>query len=114
WGADQIFARAVLALPGSYEVVLPAHDYRDTMIAQGHGTAFDELVARAADVDVMPFARSCRLAYLAASIAMLDRCDQLLALWDGRPPQQVGDTAHVVAVARQLGIPVTVAWPHRA
>jgi hypothetical protein len=110
-GADQLFARAVLALRGTFEVVLPAADYGQMMIDAGHGEDFRELLRRAQAVETLPFASSCREAYLAASEAMLDRCDLLLAVWDGRPSRRMGDTADVVRLARERELPVEVFWP---
>lgn len=107
-GTDQIFARAVLALGGTFEAILPARDYRARMVDP---TGFDELLGAAVGVQVLPYARSGRPAYLAASRAMLTRCDLLLAVWDGQPTRGRGDTADVVATARSQGVPVTVLWP---
>lgn len=110
-GADQIFARVVLALSGTFEVVLPAHDYRQCMLDAGDGEPFCELLERASAVETMPFATSSRDAYLAASEQMLDRCDLLLAVWDGEPSRRVGDTADVVTKAKARAVPVEVLWP---
>ncbi|HKT02736.1 MAG TPA: hypothetical protein VJT31_24665 [Rugosimonospora sp.] len=113
YGADQIFARAVLALRGTFDVVLPARDYR-ARLSRGHRGPFDELLARAGDVVTMPFARSSRQAYLAASLHMLQRVDLLVAVWDGRPSRNLGDTADVVCTAQRAGVPVLVRWPSGA
>jgi hypothetical protein len=110
-GADQIFASVVLALKGSYDVVLPAEDYQRRMVEDDEGGPFLDLLARARDVQTMPYPTSNRAAYLAASESMLDRCDMLVAVWDGRPSRAVGDTADVVSKARARRIPVTVVWP---
>jgi|HigsolmetaAR201D_1030396.scaffolds.fasta_scaffold21955_2 hypothetical protein len=113
-GADQLFARAVLALDGTYEVVIPAVDYRERAVNQDNLAAFDELLDRATVVSVMPFPRSNRQAYLAASMELLNRCERLIAVWDGTPSVDIGDTADVVRVARERRIPVTVLWPDGA
>lgn len=110
-GTDQIFARAVIALAGTFEVVLPAADYREVMVDRRDRAAFDELLGKAVSVWTMPYAQSTRKAYLAASEAMLNRSDLLFAVWDGQPTKELGDTAHVVASARNRRLPVTVLWP---
>jgi hypothetical protein len=110
-GADQLFARAVIAVRGTFEVVLPAQDYRERIVGTDGRAAFDELLDRATKVRTMPFAHSSRKAYLAASSDMLDRCDLLFAVWDGGPSRKTGDTAHVVSVARARRIPVVVFSP---
>ena len=110
-GADQIFARAVLAMRGTFEVILPADDYRERVVAPDNLASFDDLIDRAVTVRRMPYRRSGQPAYLAASLAMLERCDALIAIWDGHPSQHPGDTADVVAAARHRHLPVTVLWP---
>ena len=110
-GADQLFAQVVLALQGTLEVVLPARDYAARMALTDNAATFRTLLGQARSVETMPFATSSRDAYLAASRTMLDRCDLLLAVWDGRPSQRVGDTADVVTKAREQNLPVEVVWP---
>lgn len=110
-GADQLFARAILACGGTYEVVVPATDYPDTIAVPADRRAFDELLARAAAVDWMPSPRSDRAAYRAASDELLRRVDALIAVWDGEPSRALGDTADVVAAARHRGLPVRIVWP---
>ena len=107
-GADQLFARAVAALGGTYEVVLPATDYR-TRVADPK--SFDDLLGKAIRVDYMPFPESGPAAYFAASAELLGRVDHLVAVWDGAPSEAVGSTATVVDAARARGLPVTVLWP---
>ena len=110
-GADQVFVRAIISLSGTFEVVLPAHDYTRWMMGTGDGTTFCELLEQASAVEIMPFEKSSRDAYLAASEAMLSRCDLLLAVWDGDPSRRIGDTADVVKKARERDLPVEVLWP---
>src|SRR5439155_11374670 len=78
-GADSIFAQAVLDLGGKLEVVLPAANYRQTKVKPDHAEQFDDLMARATAVRVMPFAEANREAYEAANNAILSSCDALLA-----------------------------------
>jgi hypothetical protein len=110
-GADQLFAKVVLALKGKYDVVLPAADYEQQMLLDGDGEPFGALLAEASEVETMPYPTSSRAAYLAASVEMLRGCDQLLAVWDGEPSRAVGDTADVVQRAKALQIPVIRVWP---
>lgn len=110
-GADQLFARAMIAARGTYEVVLPAEDYQERIVGKAGRKSFDELLRKATAVRTMPFRRSNRRAYFAASTDMLDRCDLLFAVWNGEPTRRLGDTAHVVSVARQRRMPVEVFWP---
>lgn len=110
-GADQIFARAILALDGTYEVIIPALDYRRQKIEWHNRHTFDELLGRASSVTQLPFKHSNRRAFMTASEELLSRCDRLLAVWDGNPSRTLGDTADVVRVAGERDMPVTVLWP---
>lgn len=110
-GADQIFARVVLELGGSVEVVLPAADYRERKVKPDNAVEFDALIARAAVVHTMPLPTSNREAYLAASEHVMAHVDEMIAVWDGAPPDGAGGTGDVVHAARDRGMPVTVVWP---
>lgn len=110
-GADQLFARAVLALNGTYEVIIPALDYRRQKVEWHNRAAFDELLGHACAVTYLPFKHSSRRAFMTASEEVLNRCDLLLAVWDGTPSRTLGDTADVVRVAEARGLPVTIVWP---
>lgn len=110
-GADQLFARAILATGGTYEVILPAEDYGTHVVPRSGSREFDELMRKASDVSVMPFARSGEEAYLAANRELIRRSDVLFAVWDGSWSGRLGETGAVVEAARQRRMPVQVMWP---
>jgi hypothetical protein len=112
-GADQVFARAVLELGGKVEVVLPAMDYREKLKPE-RLSAYDELIAKADIVSVLPFMLSGRQAYVAATERMLASVELLVAVWDGEPAGGRGGTGDVVEHARATGVPVVVIWPDTA
>ncbi|MFD0202944.1 MULTISPECIES: hypothetical protein [Saccharothrix] len=112
-GADQLFARVVLDLGGRVEVVLPAMDYREKLKPEKR-PAYDELLARAHVVSVLPNELSGRHAYVMANERMLASVELLIAVWDGQPPDGRGGTADVVETARASGVPVVVVWPDGA
>jgi hypothetical protein len=109
-GADQIFARAVIDLGGTLEVIVPAAEYRAGLPAAAH-SEYDDLLARAVAVQRLPFTESTPESHMAASKLMVDDADQLYAVWDGKPARAYGGTADVVAYARDHGTPVQVIWP---
>lgn len=113
-GADSIFAEAVLDAGGTLEVVLPSENYRMQKVKPDHAAQFDDLVARATVVRVMPFGVANRDAYEASNELLLSECDRLFAIWDGQPGVDKGSTASVVTEARSRGIPVEVIWPQGA
>ena len=109
-GADQLFATHVLAAGGTLEVVLPCEDYAGSLIADDSRARFEHLRRAAATVITMPYLKPSEHAFLAAGQALVDRCDHLFALWDGRPARGVGGTADIVTYARARGCPVTGLW----
>ncbi|SNY38907.1 nucleoside 2-deoxyribosyltransferase [Paractinoplanes atraurantiacus] len=109
-GADQLFACHVLQAGGTLEAVLPCEGYAASLITDDSRTRLAELCRAAAKVTTMPYPEPSEQAYLAAGQAMVDRCDHLFAVWDGRPARGVGGTADIVRYARAQGRPVTVLW----
>ncbi|GAB3932827.1 hypothetical protein [Micromonospora vulcania] len=110
-GADQIFARAVLATGGAYEVILPAPDYRDQAIPPAGRAAFDELLGQAAEVVHTGCQHSGTPAYVAANRELLHRVHRLVAVWDGEPGCHEAATDRTVDRARQRHISTTILWP---
>ncbi|MFE9690203.1 hypothetical protein [Micromonospora sp. NPDC005806] len=110
-GADQIFARTVLAAGGTYDVILPALDYRAAAIPPESRPEFDELLAHAATVIHTGHLRSGTAAYVTANRELLRRVQRLLAVWDGETGCHGASTDRTVGWARQLGIPITIVWP---
>ena len=113
-GSDQIFARVVLERGGAIEVILPAADYRDRKVKPDNLAEFNDLIRRARMVRTLPFEKSNRDAYMAASEEVLASIDSLIAVWDGNPSGGYSGTADIVAAARGRGIPVKAVWPDGA
>ncbi len=127
-GADTVFAEEMLARDGDVSVVLPfgvdrfARDF-----AAEPATAWPraQAVIRRArqrdvvhqlDADLGDPADGGRpdgdaLAYHEATARTVERCDVLLAVWDGRPGAGVGGTASAVEYADRLGKPVVICHP---
>ncbi|MGK5671748.1 hypothetical protein ACSNOB_02735 [Micromonospora sp. URMC 106] len=110
-GADQVFVRTILDLGGTYEVILPARDYRTAVIRPGNRPAFDELLARAVAVVHTGYDRSNTAAYVAANRELVRRVQRLVAVWDGEPGCHAASTDRTIDWARQHGIPTTIIWP---
>jgi hypothetical protein len=107
-GADQLFAREVLARGGALDVIVPSEEYRGLREDQ---IGYDHLLACAVRVTRLPFRQDGPAAHVAAGLVMVERCDQLLAVWDGQPARSFGGTADFVDYARQINVPVIVIWP---
>jgi hypothetical protein len=115
-GADQLFARVVLALGGTLYVVQPTvgMQYRDSFPDAEAQRGYDELYGQASHVEALEHTESTEQAHMDAGKVVVDRSSVLVAVWDGEPARGLGGTADVVAYARERGVPVTVIWPEGA
>lgn len=108
-GADRIAARAALDAGHELACILPfmrqeyEHDFHTPASIQ----EFKSLLHHASSVLEIDGPRGNRdQAYDDVGRVVLRQCDVLIAVWDGKPPTGPGGTAHVVAQARELEIPV--------
>ncbi len=101
---DQLRGRIVVPLP------LTLSDYMEDFRSPESKAQFDELLGRAEEVVPPPDTRSREEGYQAAGNYVLDHCDALLAVWDGKPAQGRAGTGHVVARAREMS--KAIAWVH--
>lgn len=112
-GADTVFAEAVVAAGAPLEAVVPARGYREALPPEHH-PAYDRLLERAVLVHELGHGASTSEAHMDAGRLLVERCDRLVAVWDGEPARGPGGTADVVAHARALSRPVSVLWPEGA
>lgn len=112
-GADSLFAGAVVEAGAPLEVVVPAEEYRAGLPAE-HRPTYDRLLEQAVLVHELPHSASTPRAHMAAGRFLVERCDQLVAVWDGEPARGPGGTADIVSYARSLHRPVSVLWPEGA
>ncbi|MEX5711307.1 hypothetical protein AB1484_24185 [Parafrankia sp. FMc6] len=108
-GTDSVFADLVLGLGGRLVAVLPARDYREFLPPE-HQADYDRLRAAATRVRTLPGPEVDLAALMAASEALVDEVDELIAVWDGQPARDYAGTADVVAYARSQHKPVHVVW----
>jgi len=112
-GADRMVAHQVLSRPnGRLMAVLPLRksDYMKDFQLEESKQEFTSLLGRADEVVELDTASTREEAYEAAGRYVLEHCDVLVALWDGRDGQGRGGTGEVVGEARQRGLPI--AWVH--
>lgn len=110
-GADQVFADAVLDLGGTLEVMVPAQDYFDRITDTEARARCDRYLAQAVATHALPYQIAGHDAYLAASKKLIERCELLIAVWDG---SQASGTGDAVAHARESGRETVVIWPEGA
>lgn len=109
-GADQLFADLALARGAELTAVVPSGDYESCFADAVELARYRALKNRASREVRLDFAHSTDEAYYAAGAYIVDHCDRLLAVWDGRPARGLGGTGDIVTYARSLGRPVTVIW----
>jgi hypothetical protein len=119
-GADRLVAQRVLARPGGRLVALLPFapvDYVADFADAASVQEFTDLLTAADEHEVIIGSPSDdwtrEAAYERAGHAMLDRCDVLLALWDGQPGRGRGGTADMVFEAGLIGRPVEVVTVER-
>jgi len=110
-GADQLFARCILSGRFSLGVVIPCERYEESFSSDADRTSYHELLSQADEVEHLPFPYPSEEAYYAAGRRIVDRSDQMIAVWDGEPSRGFGGTADIVNYATSLGIGVTTIWP---
>jgi hypothetical protein len=109
-GADQLFAELALEHHAHLTVVCPGADYEQTL-TPGELADFRRLKRRAHATVLLDHPVVDEEAYFAAGAWIVERCDLLLAVWDGQPARGRGGTADIVVHAHAVGTPVEVIWP---
>jgi hypothetical protein len=112
-GADRWVVQRVLTQPGARLIVplpLSRNEYVKDFESDGSRREFLELLERADEVIELPPQSSRSDAYRAAGLYVLDHCDVLVAVWDGREGQGASGTAEILTEARRRKLPI--AWVH--
>jgi hypothetical protein len=98
-GADQLYAEILLTKSLPYTFVQPCHKYESTFITAEDLANFRRLYREAARIVEMPFQDPSESAFLSAGQFIVDTCELMIAVWDGRPAKGLGGTADVVSYA---------------
>lgn len=101
-GADQLFAALILEQNLKLIAVIPSHTYETTFTNTTALLRYRQLKARAALLDQLEHQYPTETAFFDASTRVVQRCDLLLAVWDGKPARGFGGTADVVALALRM------------
>lgn len=101
-GADQLFARMILAYGAQLRVVIPCEKY-DRTFSEVNRDGYHDLLSQAESVEVLDYPSPSEDAFLAAGRRVADLAEVLLAVWDGKGAHGKGGTGDVVAYARANG-----------
>jgi hypothetical protein len=125
-GSDRLVAVEVLKREGArLEAVLPLElsDYLESFDSEESRKEFLDLLHKcrqprvlrrrllSQDFSAEQVLDARRRAYAEAGRYMVDHCDILIAIWDGRPARGEGGTAEVVDYAREQNRPLIRVWP---
>jgi hypothetical protein len=105
-GADQIFARAVLEQGGTLHVVVPFANYERTFPTAVDKRRYKYILTQANTREVLNEDASDEEAFFAAGKRIVDCCDKLIAVWNGKPAGGLGGTADVVEYAKTKQVTV--------
>ena len=110
-GADRLVAQramdgygAQLIVPIPFERSMYMRDFE----SRASKKEFRDLIGLAEEVIELPEQESREASYYAVGLCVLDHCDVLITIWDGKPARGGGGTAQIVEEARRQGKPV--AW----
>jgi hypothetical protein len=112
-GADRLVVREILKITDSeLEVVLPfkKDDYFQDFESSESKEEFEKYISQANHSRQLPSPSTRNEAYEQVGRYVVDRCDVLIALWNGEPAAGQGGTAEIVEYAREKMCPLF--WIH--
>lgn len=112
-GADQLFANKLIQVQIPFTAVIPCSNYEDAFSSRAAAEHYRKLLARAAAIDQLQYDAPSSEAFMEAGKRVVDRCDVLLAVWDGEDSAGYGGTADVVSYAKRRKTPVYQLEPGR-
>jgi hypothetical protein len=110
-GADQLVATELLRAGGRLHVIVPSRNYERTFADGDDLAGFRSLLEAAHAVTRLDYTEPSEEAFLTAGKSVVDNCQVLIAIWDGKPARGLGGTADIVRYARDTGKPVSIVWP---
>lgn len=110
-GADQLVATEAMQIGGLIEAIIPSQNYETTFPTSEARTKYRRLLSEARSVVTLSFPAPSEEAYWEAGKTVVNRCEILIAVWDGQPARGLGGTADVVRYARERGREVHIVWP---
>jgi hypothetical protein len=109
-GTDQIFAEECLAKSISVTAIIPFKAY-ETCFKAAALESYHSLLARCERQELDQNAQNEQVAFYGAGRFIVNNCDILIAVWDGKPSQGLGGTADIVAYAKTQDRKITIIDP---
>lgn len=108
-GADRLVACECLKFNNfSLECILPLEidEYLTDFKTEASRHEFMTLLSKSRNTRIMAKQQNRTASYQLAGQYVVDHCDLLLAIWDGRPPENEAGTAAIVHYARSVQKPL--------
>ncbi len=100
-GADTVFAEIALKLCYKLEVIIPFSDYEEDFDTHESLECYQMLSEKASKIHQLRYKNRSNEAYLAGGYWIVDNCELLVAVWNGKPAVGKGGTGDVVKYARR-------------
>lgn len=101
-GADQIFAKIVIENNIPLTAVIPCEGYRNTFEVDTV-KGFDNLLQKVSNVVKLNYPEPSEIAFYEAGKYVLDNCDVLITVWNGKKAKGLGGTGDIVELAKNNG-----------
>lgn len=109
-GAPQVVVRCALDRGASLDLIVPSQRYEASFPDATSLDEYRDMKARASSTETLDFPSPTEDAYLAAGKRVIDTCDEVLAVWDGRSARRASGTGNLVEMVKRAGKPATVLW----
>jgi hypothetical protein len=106
-GADHIFAEVALAAELRLHAVIAGRGYETTFAPGDEREAVEALMRKASDITTVDFSEPSEAAFEAVGQRIVDHCDILVAVWDGKPARGRGGTGtslHMRGAAKRASL----------
>lgn len=112
-GADRLVVKEVLKVPGAtLEVIipLPKDNYIQDFKTSQSKKEFEKLLSQASSIKTLSTKAERKTAFEQVGHYVVDQCDVLIALWNGKAAAGHAGTEEIVQYARETGSPLV--WIH--
>ncbi|WP_157976305.1 hypothetical protein [Lewinella sp. IMCC34191] len=102
-GADQIFCQVLIDMSLPYHVIIPCQNYRELFEDKAN---YDKYINSSDKRIVLDYAEDSQQAFFDAGKVIVNSCDLVVAVWNGKSAKGLGGTGDVVNYARSINRPV--------
>lgn len=103
-GADQLFAELIVEKRIPFTAIIPCVNYDSAFQNQEARTAYLRFVEMADNVMRLDFSRPSKEAFFEGGRRVVQLCQVLFAVWNGKPAKGFGGTADIVAYANEAKV----------